>query len=54
MGAFSQEAGAEPVNMGATDLKLEGGLGDVDQSLIELLQDLLEKQVGEPFGDLLF
>jgi len=54
VGAFSEEAGAEPVKMGATDLELEGGLGDVDQPLIELLQDLLEKQVGEAFCDLLF
>jgi len=43
VGAFSEEAGAEPVKVGATDLELERGLGDVDQPLIELLQDLLEK-----------
>jgi len=54
VGAFSEEAGAEPVKVGATDLELERGLGDVDQPLIELLQDLLEKQVGEAFGELLF
>jgi hypothetical protein len=40
--------------VGATDLELEGGISDVDQPLIELLQDLLEKQVGKTFGDLLF
>src|SRR5579862_9576026 len=54
VGAFSEEAGAEPVKLGAADLELEGGISDVDQPLVELLEDLLEKQVGEAFGDLLF
>ena len=54
MGAFSEEAGAEPVKVGAADLELEGGISDVDQPLIKLLKDLLEKQVGEAFGELLF
>ena len=54
MGAFSEEAGAEPVKVGAADLELEGGVSDVDQSLIELIKDLLEEQVGEAFGELLF
>lgn len=54
MGAFSEEAGAEPVKMGAADLELEGGVSDVNQPLIELLKDLLEKQVGDAFGELLF
>ena len=54
MGAFSEEAGAEPVKVGAADLQLEGGIGDVDQPFIELLEDLLEEQVGEAFGDLFF
>ena len=40
--------------MGAADLELAGGIRDVDQPLIELLKDLLEKQVGEAFGELLF
>jgi hypothetical protein len=53
VGAFSQEAGAEPVKVGAADLELAAGLSDVDQPLIELLEDLLEKQVGEAFGNLL-
>jgi hypothetical protein len=43
-----------PVKVGAADLELAGGLSDVDQPLIELLEDLLEKQVGEAFCDLLF
>src|SRR2546430_14261202 len=47
VGAFSQEAGAESVKGGAADLELEGGISDVDQPLIELLEDLLEKQIGE-------
>ena len=54
MGAFPEEAGTEPVKVGATDLELEGDIRDVDQPLIELLEDLLEKQVGEAFADLLF
>jgi hypothetical protein len=31
-----------------------GGIHDVNQPCVELLEDLLEKQVGEAFGDLLF
>lgn len=53
-GVFLEEAGAEPVKMSAADLELEGGISDVDQSFIELLKDLLEKQVGEAFGELPF
>jgi hypothetical protein len=53
-GAFCEEAGAEAVKVGATDLEMEGGLGAVDQPLVELLEDLLEKRVGEAFGELLF
>jgi hypothetical protein len=51
-GAFLEEAGAQPVKVGAADLELEGGIRDVDLSLIELLEDLLEKQVGEAFYEL--
>jgi hypothetical protein len=40
--------------VGAADVELEGGIRDVDEPLIELLEDLLDKQVGEAFGDLLF
>jgi hypothetical protein len=54
VGAFSEEAGAEPVKVGAADLELEGGISDVDLPRIELLKDLLEKQIGEAFCDLLF
>jgi len=54
VGAFSEEASAEPVKVGPANLELEGGISDVDQPLIELLEDLLEKQVGETFCDLLF
>ena len=35
--AFPEEAGAESVKLGASDLELEGRLSDVDQPLIELL-----------------
>ena len=54
MGAFCEETGAEAVKVGATDLELEGGIRAVDQPLIELLEDLLQKQVGEAFGELFF
>ena len=54
VGAFLEKAGAQPVKVGAADLELAGGLSDVDQPLVELVEDLLEKQVGETFGDLLF
>ena len=52
--AILEEAGAETVKLGASDLELEGRLREVDPALIELLQDLLEKQVGETFGELRF
>ena len=52
-GAFSEEAGAEPVKMCAADLKMVGGISDVNNPFIELAKDLLEKQVGEAFCDLL-
>ena len=53
VGAFLEKAGAKPVKVGAADLELEGGVRDVDQPRIELLENVLEKQVGEAFGDLL-
>jgi hypothetical protein len=54
VGAIFEEAGTEPVKMGAPDLELEGGIGGVDYPLIELLEDLPEKQVGEALCDLPF
>jgi hypothetical protein len=36
------------------DLQVVGGIHGVNQPFIELAEDLLEKQVGEAFGDLLF
>ena len=54
LGAVFQPPGAEPVKVGAAELEQAGGLGHVNGSLVELLEDLLEKQVGEAFGDLLF
>ena len=53
-GALFEEAGAEPVKVGAADLEVVGGLCGVNITLVELPEDLLEKQVGEAFGDLLF
>ena len=54
MGAFSEEAGPEPVKVGAADLEVVASISGINKSLIELLEDLVEKQVGEAFGDLLF
>jgi len=48
-----EEAGAESVTVGAADLQVVGGIHGVNQPFIELPEDLLEKQVGEAFGDLL-
>jgi hypothetical protein len=53
-GVFAQEAGAQPVKMGATDLEEEGGLPGIHRPLIELTEDVLEKLVGEAFGELIF
>ena len=52
--AFLEEAGAEPVKVGAADPELERGLLDINQPFIELPEDMLEEQIGEAFGDLLF
>lgn len=51
---FLEEAGAEPVKMGATDLEVVGAIIGINRPLIELLEDLLEKQIGEAFCDLFF
>ena len=53
-GTFPEEAGAQPVKVRAADLEVLGGLSRVNQPLIELTEDLLEKPVGEAFGDFLF
>jgi hypothetical protein len=52
--AFPEEASAQSVKMRAADLEVVGGLNGVNQPFIELPEDLLEKQVGEAFCDLLF
>lgn len=52
--AFLEEAGAEPVNVGAADPDLERGFGEVDQPIVELPENLLKEQIGEAFGDLRF
>ena len=54
LGAALQPSGAEPVKVGAADLEMVGGIGNVNDSFVKLLEDLLEKQVGEAFGDLFF
>ena len=52
--AFLEAAGAEPVKVSAADLEMVSGLCCVNITLVELPEDLLEKQVGEAFADLLF
>ena len=40
--------------MGAADLEVVDGISGVNIPFVELTEDLLEKQVGEAFGELLF
>ena len=54
LGPFPEEARAEPVKMGAADPKKAGGISGVNSPFIELVDDLLEEQIGEAFGELLF
>ena len=53
-GAILEEAGAEPVQVSATDLEVVGGVRDVNDPFIKLLEDELEKRVGEALGELRF
>ena len=53
-GAILQPASAESVKVGAADLKEVGSLGAADLPVIKLLEDVLEKWVGETFGQLFF
>ena len=41
-----EETGAEPVKMGTADLEVVGAITGINRSFIELLEDLLEEQVG--------
>ena len=52
--AFLEEACAEPVKVSAADLEVVSGICSVNITLVELPEDLLEKQVDEAFADLLF
>ena len=54
VGAFSEEAGAEPVKVGAADLEVVTGISGINESFVELPEDLVEKQVAEAFSELLF
>jgi hypothetical protein len=54
LSAFHEEAGAKPVKVRTADLEVVGGIRRVNKSSIELIEDLLEKQVGEAFCNLLF
>jgi hypothetical protein len=40
--------------MRAADLEVVDGIRSVKVAVVELPEDLLEKQLGEAFGDLLF
>jgi len=44
-GAILEEAGAEPVQVSATDLEVVGGVRDVNDPFIKLLEDELEKRL---------
>ena len=52
--AFLEEAGAEPVKVGAADLEVVGGISGINVTLVELPEYLLEKQVVQASCDLLF
>jgi hypothetical protein len=54
LGGVSQPAGAEAIKMGAANLKKLGSFAGVDLLLVKLMKDLLEKGIGEAFGELLF
>ena len=54
LGAFLEEAGAEPVKVGAADLEVLGSVCYVNQPFIELFEDMLKKRIGEAFCKLLF
>lgn len=54
MGAFFEETGAESIELCASDLELVGGIREVDEALMKLLENLLKEQVGEALGELLF
>jgi len=51
--AILEEARPEPVKMGTADLQVMGRILGVNFTLIELPEDLLDKQVGQALGDLL-
>jgi hypothetical protein len=53
-GAFLEEASAEPVKMGSANLEVMGSIRGVNLTTVKLLEDLLEKQVGQSSGDLFF
>ena len=53
-GTFLEEASAEPVKVGPADLEVLGGISGINQTLVKLPQDLLEKRLGQAAGDLLF
>ena len=40
--------------MGAADLEVLGSVCNVNQSFIELFEDMLKERIGEAFGKLLF
>ena len=54
LGAFLQPASAEPVEVCLTDPKELGGFCAVDLPVVKLLENVLEKGVGQALGQLFF
>ena len=52
-GALFEEPRAEPVQMGAADLKVVGGIGGINMTLIEPLEDFLKERARQAFCNLL-
>ena len=53
-GTLLEEAGAEPVKVGAADLEVVGSVHDVNHPFLEPFEEVLKKRVGEALGELLF
>src|SRR5580658_11106123 len=49
-----QPGGAESIKVGATDLEVVASFRAIDLPAVKLLEDVLEKGVGEAFGQLFF
>ena len=54
LGAVLEPAGAESIKVCAADLEVVGGFHAVDLPVVKLLEEVLEKGVGQAFGQLFF